>query len=101
MQQSIPQNNQSDSLGIKQLKVLLDSLAQIISNCQLSQNDRSKIDLSLSNINDSIETSLERFQLLKDRYSLLKRSNAALSDELIWLRDQLDDLQIYSDDNNE
>ena len=45
---------------------------------------------------DQIETAMKdvqtRYELLKDRYALLKRSNAALCDELVWLRDQIDDL---------
>jgi hypothetical protein len=34
----------------------------------------------------------EKYELLRDRYALLKRSNAQLADELGWLRDQCDDL---------
>jgi len=34
----------------------------------------------------------EKYELLRDRYALLKRSNAHLADELSWLRDQCDDL---------
>jgi hypothetical protein len=34
----------------------------------------------------------EKYELLRDRYALLKRSNAQLAEELSWLRDQCDDL---------
>lgn len=34
----------------------------------------------------------EKYELLRDRYALLKRANTHLVDELSWLRDQCDDL---------
>jgi hypothetical protein len=34
----------------------------------------------------------ELYEMLKDRYLLLKRHTAQLEDELGWLRDQVDDL---------
>jgi hypothetical protein len=34
-----------------------------------------------------------KMELLRDRYELLKRSSAHLAEEVVWLRDQLDDLR--------
>ena len=40
----------------------------------------------------------ELYEMLKDRYLLLKRHTAQLEDELGWLRDQVDDLASRGDE---
>ena len=45
---------------------------------------------------DGLEKALDgvvvKYELLRDRYALLKRSNSQLADEVAWLRDQCDDI---------
>lgn len=48
--------------------------------------------LCVEQLEQTFSVVAEKYELLRDRYALLKRSNAHLADELSWLRDQCDDL---------
>ena len=82
-------NGNNDPLNLNQLFTLA---LHIKERLDTTQNNLDIKDL-ISSLLEGLDKTNERYTFLKDRYSLLKRSNAALSDELVWLRDQLDDLQ--------
>ncbi|MBN2803406.1 MAG: hypothetical protein JXR91_09950 [Deltaproteobacteria bacterium] len=90
----------SDPLELKHLKTLIDNLHQNLSNNNNSV-DIENLKSLVSTLSKSINSTTERYNFLLDRYLLLKRSNAALSDELNWLRDQLDDLHPQYDASDE
>jgi hypothetical protein len=54
---------------------------------------------------DQLDTAFGRtaelYEMLKDRYLLLKRHTAQLEDELGWLRDQVDDLASFHEEAGE
>ena len=82
-------NGNNDPLNLNQLFTLASHIKESLDTTQNNLDIKNMI----SSLLEILDKTNERYTFLKDRYSLLKRSNAALSDELVWLRDQLDDLQ--------
>ena len=81
-----------DPLGLKSLKAVIERLSELKRDTAAEKSGGSRFVVLVDQLEKSYHNSLEKYQLLKDRYALLKRSNAALCDELVWLRDQLDDM---------
>jgi hypothetical protein len=83
-----------DPLGLLRLKRAIAEIVELSSSCASSSSGEisSLISDAVSALENAFRETEQKYEMLKDRYTLLKRSNAALSDELIWLRDQIDDL---------
>ena len=82
-----------DPLGLLRLKRAIAEIVELSSSCASSSGEISSlISDAVSALENAFRETEQKYEMLKDRYTLLKRSNAALSDELIWLRDQIDDL---------
>jgi hypothetical protein len=73
---------------------LRDGLARLVrlKEEDLKSGRPSRWILCVEGLEKSMETVLAKYELLRDRYALLKRSNSQLADEVAWLRDQCDDL---------
>ncbi|MBN2343298.1 MAG: hypothetical protein JXX29_08960 [Deltaproteobacteria bacterium] len=86
-----------DPMGLEALEKVIDRLVQLKSESNEAPSGTTRFSLIVEQLEDRFLQTKQKYELLKDRYSLLKRSNAALCDELVWLRDQLDDLSSDGD----
>ncbi len=76
-----------------------DELAETISRLKTLRDEERKTGgrpsrwaLCVDGLERALEMTTTKYELLRDRYALLKRSNSQLADEVQWLRDQCDDL---------
>ena len=81
-------------MGLESLNAVVQRLISLKTELSQSGNASSRFSFIIDQLEDCFANTQQKYELLKDRYALLKRSNAALCDELVWLRDQLDDLCI-------
>lgn len=81
-----------DPLGFKALEKVVQRLIELKQDSSGQEMGTTRFSIIVDQLSANFDDSQAKYALLKDRYSLLKRSNAALCDELVWLRDQLDDL---------
>ena len=79
-----------DPLGLRSLERTIDRLSSLREDGG-PQMRISRWALCVDHLKLAFEETVFKHELLKDRYALLKRSNAQLADEVAWLRDQLDD----------
>ena len=86
-----------DPLGLNALEAVVNRLQALAGETTLDANSSKRFALIVEQLTDRFDAVQQKYELLKDRYALLKRSNAALCDELVWLRDQLDDLSTPGD----
>ena len=85
------ETNSNDPLGLKLLGEVIANITQL-NDKNANLESSSKWTAYVNQLADSYDTVATKYELLRDRYSLLKRSNSQLHDELVWLRDQFDDL---------
>ena len=84
---------EGDPLGLVALGEAIDRLARLRDEALDSAAGRpARWVLCVDGLERVYATVAEKYELLRDRYALLKRGNAQLADELSWLRDQCDDL---------
>ncbi len=81
----------NDPLGLKLLGEAVANLTQL-KDQNATMGKSSEWAAYVDQLADGYDTVATKYELLRDRYSLLKRSNSQLHDELVWLRDQFDDL---------
>lgn len=79
-----------DPLGLRSLARAIDRLSALRKDCGEEMRP-SRWAICVDHLTSAFQETVIRNELLKDRYALLKRSNAQLADEVAWLRDQLDD----------
>ncbi len=79
-----------DPLGLRSLDLAIDRLSSLREDGG-AQMRVSRWGICVDHLKRAFEETRFKHELLKDRYALLKRSNAQLADEVAWLRDQLDD----------
>lgn len=79
------------------LSMVINRLVSLKNEAQSDPSTSKRFALVVEQLEDQFTATRQKYELLKDRYALLKRSNAALCDELVWLRDQLDDLSSPGD----
>ncbi len=84
-------------MGIETLSMVISRLVSLKNEAQSDPSTSKRFALVVEQLEEQFTTTRQKYELLKDRYALLKRSNAALCDELVWLRDQLDDLSSTGD----
>jgi len=84
-----------DPLGLRSLARAIDRLSSLSEDGGAKMRP-SRWALCVDHLKHAFEETVFKHELLKDRYALLKRSNAQLADEVAWLRDQLDD--VHTDD---
>ncbi|MBN2714948.1 MAG: hypothetical protein JXX14_03775 [Deltaproteobacteria bacterium] len=89
----------NDPMGLDALAAVIDRLRALKAESEKQPSADKRFALIVEQLEDQFASVQQKYDLLKDRYSLLKRSNAALCDELVWLRDQLDDLSISGGTN--
>lgn len=89
---TINRDNKNDPLGLTNLKIAIGRLTALKRDHPDDGNRPSRWYYLVDQLEMAFQDSLSKYELLKDRYALLKRANATLSDELVWLRDQIDDL---------
>jgi len=83
-------DGKGDPLGLRSLDLAIDRLSSLREDG--GANTRiSRWGICVDHLKRAFEETRFKHELLKDRYALLKRSNAQLADEVAWLRDQLDD----------
>jgi len=80
-----------DPMGFDELRDGLSRLVRLKEE-DLKSGRPSRWILCVEGLERSMENVLAKYELLRDRYALLKRSNSQLADEVAWLRDQCDDL---------
>lgn len=84
----------ADPLGMLALKDVVSRLIQL-----RDQGERpERWSLLVDQLEATFGRTAELYELLRDRYLLLKRNNSQLSDELGWLRDQVDDLASFREE---
>ena len=86
-----------DPLGLRSLENAVSRLVALKE--ETPESGRSRMALCIDQLQTAMKGMLLKHEMLKDRYALLKRSNAQLADEVSWLRDQFDDLGGDVDDN--
>ena len=84
-------------MGMEALSMVINRLVSLKNEAQSDPSTSKRFALVVEQLEDQFTATRQKYELLKDRYALLKRSNAALCDELVWLRDQLDDLSSPGD----
>jgi hypothetical protein len=95
--ENITPTSQSDPMGIETLSMVINRLISLKNEAQSDPSTSKRFALVVEQLEEQFTATRQKYDLLKDRYALLKRSNAALCDELVWLRDQLDDLSSAGD----
>lgn len=85
-------HNIGDPMGLESLEKVISRLVELKNESSEPAAGTTRFALVVEQLEDRFTSTKQKYDLLKDRYALLKRSNAALCDELVWLRDQLDDL---------
>jgi hypothetical protein len=95
--ENITPKTQSDPMGLESLSAVIQRLATLKKEAMSDGSTSKRFALVVEQLEDKFLATQQKYELLKDRYALLKRSNAALCDELVWLRDQLDDLSTPGD----
>lgn len=83
-------DGKGDPLGLRSLDLAIDRLSSLREESGV-QVRVSRWGICVDHLKRAFEETRFKHELLKDRYALLKRSNAQLADEVAWLRDQLDD----------
>jgi len=83
--------DKTDPLGIQNLSKMLESLKEHIDN-NTHLRKENQLKNQLFQILDVVETINLRYDLMKDRYFLMKKLTSQLCNEVGWLRDQCDDL---------
>lgn len=83
---------EGDPLGLVALAEAIDRLVRLRDELLDSAARPARWVLCVDGIERAYGAVAEKYELLRDRYALLKRGNAQLADELSWLRDQCDDL---------
>jgi len=82
-----------DPMGLLALGEAVSRLARLREDAAGEGNGRpERWTICVEQLEKTFSVVAEKYELLRDRYALLKRSNAHLADELSWLRDQCDDL---------
>ena len=84
-------------MGLDALAAVVQRLSALKNETPQDASSSKRFALIVEQLEDRFTATQQKYELLKDRYALLKRSNAALCDELVWLRDQLDDLSTSGD----
>ncbi|MBN2528770.1 MAG: hypothetical protein JXR76_20435 [Deltaproteobacteria bacterium] len=85
--------SRNDPLGLEAVAAVVQRLVELKKESLSEHSSADKrFAMIVQQLEEHFSAAQQRYDLLKDRYSLLKRTNAALCDELVWLRDQLDDL---------
>lgn len=79
---------QGDPLGFDELKGAVARLVRL----KAEEQKTSRWTICVEGLEKALEGATMKYELLRDRYALLKRSNSQLADEVAWLRDQCDDL---------
>lgn len=82
----------NDPMGLDALSAVVQRLVALRDETTSDMSANNRFSLIVAQLEERFAATQQKYDLLKDRYALLKRSNAALCDELVWLRDQLDDL---------
>jgi len=77
-----------DPLGMVALKEIVSLMMRERDEARLPEGASPMVD----RLDAAFGRTAELYEMLKDRYLLLKRHTAQLEDELGWLRDQVDDL---------
>jgi uncharacterized membrane-anchored protein YhcB (DUF1043 family) len=89
-----PGKQAADPLGMVPLKDIVSRLIQL-----RDETDRpARWSLLVEQLDAAFGRTAELYEMLKDRYLLLKRHTAQLEDELGWLRDQVDDLASFREE---
>ncbi len=83
-------SGKGDPLGLRSLARAIDRLSALREDGGEKMRP-SRWALCVDHLKSAFQETVIKNELLKDRYALLKRSNAQLADEVAWLRDQLDD----------
>jgi len=83
---------EGDPLGLVALGEAIERLARLRDEALDSAARPARWVLCVEGLERTYQAVAEKYELLRDRYALLKRGNAQLADELSWLRDQCDDL---------
>ena len=83
-------DGKGDPLGLRTLDLAIDRLSSLRDDGGKRMRT-SRWGICVDHLKRAFEETRFKHELLKDRYALLKRSNAQLADEVAWLRDQLDD----------
>jgi hypothetical protein len=95
--ENITPTSQNDPMGLETLSMVISRLVSLKKEAQSDPSISKRFALVVEQLEEQFKATRQKYELLKDRYALLKRSNAALCDELVWLRDQLDDLSSAGD----
>lgn len=85
-------NQINDPMGLYALEQAISRLTELNAEATRDGSGSTRFSIIVDQLEDRFTATKQKYELLKDRYALLKRSNAALCDELVWLRDQIDDL---------
>lgn len=80
-----------DPLGLEELSEAVKRLARLRDE-EGSRGRPTRWAACADGLEKALENVLLKYELLRDRYALLKRSNSQLADEVAWLRDQCDDV---------
>jgi hypothetical protein len=83
---------EGDPLGLVALSEALDRLVRLRDETLESAARPARWVICVDALERTFHAVAEKYELLRDRYALLKRGNSQLADELSWLRDQCDDL---------
>jgi hypothetical protein len=88
-----PSGGATDPMGLVAVGEVVSRLARLKAEAATSRAGRpGRWALCVDQLEQAFAVLAEKYELLRDRYALLKRSNAQLAEELSWLRDQCDDL---------
>jgi len=83
---------EGDPLGLVALGEAIGRLVHLRDEARESAARPARWLLCVDGLEQAYGAVAEKYELLRDRYALLKRSNAQLADEVSWLGDQCDDL---------
>ncbi|HUT76721.1 MAG TPA: hypothetical protein VM285_03485 [Polyangia bacterium] len=92
--QTPPGKQAPDPLGMVPLRDIVSRLIQLRDESQRPE----RWSLLVDQLDAAFDRTAELYEMLKDRYLLLKRHTAQLEDELGWLRDQVDDLASFREE---
>ena len=92
--QTPPGKQAPDPLGMALLRDIVSRLMQLRDESERPE----RWSILVDQLDAAFGSTAELYEMLRDRYLLLKRHTAQLEDELGWLRDQLDDLAAFREE---